>query len=503
MQHSAISLKGVPLNQAASSFAPLDKNIVNGNRSEPPEFPLEVFDEWGPWICESAEKCSAPRDYIAAGLLSVAATTIGNARWVSPSDGWEEPTVLWLAVVGDPSSNKSPALDYALKFLGKLESEMADDFPDKLREYDKDKEVAAAMLEDWKSDVKAAVKDGQPVPPKPEAAVEPEPPIRPRLSVSDTTPEALGHLMGANRKGLLCKRDELAGWFGNFDRYSGGGERSFFTEAFGGREYVIDRVKNNREPLRISHLTIGVIGGVQPEKLSELLSKGADDGFMARFLMVWPDPVPPKRHAGAAHSPKYLDAIRRLKSLEMALDENGNQTPVIKELSPEAADLHFEWRKKNAEEDKEIYGLVRSHHGKLPGIVLRLAVTLEYLSWCLSERPEPENISATSLGYAAHLVDEYFKPMAARVYGDAALPVNEKGAAMVARRIMRDKPVIVNAGDVRRYWKLPGLRHKDTVSAALSVLVECGWLSLIDNKHPDGRSKHDYRVNPQAIGGQS
>jgi hypothetical protein len=59
---------------------------------------------------------------------------------------------------------------------------------------------------------------------------------------------------------------------------------------YGGRSYVVDRMKN-AEPLRIRNLSIGVLGGLQPDKLSGLID-GPDDGLAARFLWTWPDNQP-------------------------------------------------------------------------------------------------------------------------------------------------------------------------------------------------------------------
>jgi hypothetical protein len=86
--------------------------------------------------------------------------------------------------------------------------------------------------------------------------------------------------------------------------------------------------------------------------------------------------------------------------------------------------------------------------------------------------PKPETVGVAATGYAAHLADEYFIPMARRVYGDAALPEPERHAASIARRILRERPAVVNASHIRRVWKLPGLRAAGKVNAAMKALEE-------------------------------
>ena len=89
-------------------------------------------------------------------------------------------------------------------------------------------------------------------------------------------------------------RDELAGWLEGMARYSGGGsDRPFWLEAYGGRGFTVERM--GREPLTIDRLSIGVVGGIQPDRLNTLLFKSDDDGLLARFLPIWPEPAPLKR----------------------------------------------------------------------------------------------------------------------------------------------------------------------------------------------------------------
>jgi hypothetical protein len=478
-----------------------DMSMVDGGRHPAPAMPLEPYGPWGDWIAAHAEGCSAPIDYVAGGLLAGASSLIGNSRWISPWAGWREPAALWIALVGNPSSGKSPALDAALDLLRTLEGEMAVDFPDTMRQHELDREAAKAKRETWQGEVKTAVKDNTPPPEMPESAVEPEPPIRPRLHISDTTVEAAGKLLAAHPRGLLYQRDELSGWLGNFDRYGGGGgDRAFWVESFGGRPFVIDRVKHGQEPIRIPHLSVSAVGGIQPDRLASLFMTGDDDGLAARFLMAWPTAVTPRRPRAVPDDGPALTATRRLLHLRMGTDDNGNPSPVIIHLDNDAAELFQEWREDNATRETDASGLYLSHIGKLPGMVLRLALVLEFLWWAIQGNgSEPETVGAAATGYAAHLADVYFIPMARRVYGDAALPEPERHAAAIARRILRERPDVVNASHIRRVWKLPGLRAAGKVNAAIKALEEAVWLLPAPSREgtKPGRQKADYQVNAQ------
>ncbi len=122
-----------------------------------------------------------------------------------------------------------------------------------------------------------------------------------------------------------------------------------------------------------------------------------------------------------------------------------------------------------------------------------------YMKRSETEQPEPETIGTEATGYAAHLIDEYFKPMALRVYGDAALSEAEHHAAGIARRIIKDKLTVVNAREIRRVWRLPGLATSTKINDALEVLLDADILRPAPSRQGDtpGRNRSDFEVNPR------
>src|SRR4029453_11576156 len=110
--------------------------------------------------------------------------------------------------------------------------------------------------------------------------------------------------------------------------------------------------------------------------------------------------------------------------------------------------------------------------GKARGHVLRLSSVLEHLWWCGEpDRGEPQEISAKAVASAITLVKDYFIPMAERVYGDAAIPIAERGAMLLVRYLKRNGLKAFNAREVRR--EIGGvLREPEAMNAACTVLVE-------------------------------
>ena len=171
--------------------------------------------------------------------------------------------------------------------------------------------------------------------------------------------------------------------------------------------------------------------------------------------------------------------------------------PFLCRLADDAADKFEEWRK--AHSAVEVSGALASVFGKAPGQVLRIALVLEHLWWCAttSLALPPSRISGDAINAAAGLVEDYLKPMAERVFGDAALPEGDRLAAVLARWILRERPTILNARDIRRKARLPGLRGTEKVRVALNVLVEADWLRPAFNRagESSGRQREDYLVN--------
>ncbi len=465
----------------------------------PPSLPADVFGPfWRAWIETHAKRTSVPLDYVAMPLLAVSAAAIGNARAAAPWPGWTEPSILWIAKIGTPSSGKTPSDEPVFDIVARLEREAASGFDETLRRHEAEFLSAKFVKEAWEKEVKTATENGALPPIMPDRAVVPTKPIRPRLKVSDTTPEKMGLLMAFHVKGLLFHRDELAGFLGAFDRYGGAGaDRAFWAECYNGGYYSIDRVKHP-EPIIIPHLNVSVVGGIQPDRLVSLLFSGDDDGLPARFLMSWPDPIPPAKPTITVNNDDAYGYLARLHRLEMGVNEDGTPARVVLHLTSEAADIFQEWRREHFDSQPPS-GMFASHYGKLPGVVLRLALVLEHLWWSVEGGEQPGRISMKAVTAAAGLVSDYFLPMARRAYGDAVLPEDERGARTIALWISSEGVRDFNAGALRRQKTLPSLRTASTIMASLDFLEEAGWVRRIGGREGStkGRQRSDYIVNPK------
>src|SRR5262249_46980343 len=81
-----------------------------------------------------------------------------------------------------------------------------------------------------------------------------------------------------DHRGLLV-RDELSALFTNMSRYSGGQDNEFWLESWNGDSYTVERMQRT---LHVDHLLIGIVGGMQPDKLVRSFEGDQDGMYVTR-----------------------------------------------------------------------------------------------------------------------------------------------------------------------------------------------------------------------------
>src|SRR5215470_9396859 len=310
----------------------------------------------------------------------------------------------------------------------------------------------------------------------PAAAADPGPFVAPRLYVSNATIERLAALLQARPQGMLMLSDELAGLFLNMSRYSGGQDNEFWLEAWDGGPYTVERV--GRPPIVLRHLLIGVVGGLQPDKLARSF-KGDLDGMYARILFTWPvDPsYRPLTNEVAEVEPEIVNALSRIIDLECG--DADNFAPRDVALSPEATEAFERLRQFQHSSKDGLEGREREWWAKSPAHVLRLAGTLSYLDWAREKAattmPGPDRIETRFVAAAVRLVTEYFWPHARAALRQLGLTARHVNARRVLRWIRARGKTEVSLEDVRRDALGQKLDAEQT-AALLEALTRSGWV---------------------------
>jgi hypothetical protein len=491
-----------------------DMSALSPSLIPAPDFPVTMLGPLEGLVKELAAVKSAPADFVAMSLLTLVGACLGATRLVSPWEGYVEPPVLWVALVGAPSTRKSPAIDAALAGLAPLESDMQRAHKDAVRQYEAASAAAKAADEEWRAKLKEHEKAQKgagvtPPPERPERAIPPKPPLYERIIIEDSTPQAAARIAAANPRGLCLLQDELTAWLGDFDRYGGnGGDRAFWLKAYGARPHAVDRVKDGGKPIIIDRLSVSLLGAIQPDRLSEHVLSTADDGLAARIVYVYPRQVLFERPRVKPDTERLTRVYRRLRALKFITcsftNSDGNEIvelrPVELPLEPAAVDSFATWYSQHDKDSEHLVGPIAGCYGKFPGLVLRVAIILEHLWWAAEDgAPEPVAISARGIEVSIAFVDGYVAEMLKRTLGEAAVPQRDKDAATILRAIRERRAEVVNARALAREWKLPGL-HQQTqrIEAALQALVEAKCImAKPDQASPaGGRPRRDYSVNP-------
>lgn len=425
------------------SWAKPDLSLLNGGAVRPPAFPRELLGGfWAEWCEEVSASANAPFDYAGASLLTLAGALIGNARTVT-AGSWSEPPILWSALIGNPSSGKSPAMDPFMDLIAGFEARLANTTAQK-------------------------------------------------IYIDDATAQATAEVAAANRKGLLLFRDELSGWWSSFGQL--GGEQ-FWLKAFGARPHTVNRKREM--PIHVPRLAVSVLGGAQPDTIRSFVESKNNKGFASRVLYVFPDPQPGFRLAEATNHALAESALERLLSLPAV------GRPLVCPVSQPVLAILQDWVSRRRADAADADGIWAEWLGKQGGVALRIALILEHLWWAaeapLEEEP-PEQISEAAYRAATEFIDRYATPMAARALDVAARPHEDKAAAKLARILRKSGVVTFNARDVRRNSLGPvgELARGPTMAAACEVLEAAHLIRHTGTRAGDtaGRRAATYEVNP-------
>jgi hypothetical protein len=324
-----------------SSWLPLDEKLLGDDRAPAPALDFDALPPaWCEWIRQMADDCGSPADYVASNLVGTASAILGNARRVRAGDGWVEQPHLWVANVGAPSSNKTPALRPFQTACSQIELKDRPAFEAAMAKYKEEKDLAGAAEAAWKAEIKEAFSKGETRPAKPEAAEPPKAPTEPPVLVIDTTTERVQMLLVDNHRGLVLVRSELAGFLGQLEKHgSSDADRGYYLESWDGHVYMVDRIKYEDGARIVPYNSLAMVASVQPDKL-ETVFAGPNDGLFTRFLYTFPEPTASHPLTGQGNRDRIkclLNAFDCLHSLTWARDHEGRPTPELLDVDDDGA----------------------------------------------------------------------------------------------------------------------------------------------------------------------
>jgi hypothetical protein len=326
-------------------------------------------------------------------------------------------------------------------------------------------------------------------------AIDPGPFIPLRLYVADATIERLADLLYARPQGMLMLRDELAALFLNMSRYNGGQDNEFWLESWNGDAHPVERMGRTRH---VAHLLIGIVGGMQPDKL-ETSFEGDHDGMYARVLFAWP------QEPGCADlnndADEIDDDVLNIMSRVNNLAKFENDHLIVKKvpLSAESRRGFAQFRRFAHEAGGAFEGREREWYAKTTAHVLRLACAITFIEWAITtEVAEPSAVSEAAMQAAIELVRDYFWPHARACLRQIGLTQRHADARRVLKWIRAKGRHEVSREEVRRDALAQRL-DADQTAWVLADLVRHGWLK--DETTPSGpqggKPARRWHVNPK------
>jgi len=491
-----------------------------------------------PWVVDVAERMQVPIDMVVIPAIVVLGSLIGRSLGILPKryDDWVVVPNLWGAVIGRPGVLKSPAISAAVQFLQEFAKKAAAEFT-KARD---ELEVRRAQIEVEIDKLKAAARKKNGVfDAKLMGELQEElrqlKVVERRYYTSDTTVEKLGELLNDNQRGILQLRDELVGFLRTLDRPGREGDREFFLETWKPLgTYSVDRI--GRGTIHIKSLTLSILGGIQPGKLTAYVreafadGRGAD-GLLQRFQVItWPDVEqytnidrPPDRKAirRAREIFERIDAIGTPGAGHIVVEVDGSSSykleeigPLVKDVEcpipairfdPQAQELFDEWREKlekrargmgSDENGNPLHPAYESHIAKYRSLMPSLALIFHVVDVVSGDKP-PGAVSLAAAQRAAAWVDEYLDLHARRVYATELRP------GPTAARLLAAKIKDGGIADGMSIWEISergwsGLTHRSTVYGGLEELERVNWVR-IHRQQPGprgGRPSESLRINP-------
>lgn len=460
----------------------------NGNAGEWPE-PFDIFSEdrssdmSAPtdgslpqtiqrWVKTESRRKGVSEAFAAVAAVTAVAGAIGNGLRIRVrlnDTGWTEPCCLWVCLVANPGSGKSPIISAAL---------------DPLRSLDKDR----ARIGKFEIDKFNAENKG-----KPKSKIT-QPPIIPCSIVDDVTMEKMGRLLSENPRGLVLAPDELVQTISSFGAYksNGGGDRTQLLKMFDGGVITIDRVGAGR--IRAPGALVTFLSGTQPDKMRPMTKDLGGDGFMQRQLCIMDDEV--DRGGGIDEAPDER-ALTEYFSLVKCLATAKYDSKTIVQLSTESHGV----LKETQDHIRKLGNLSgastawKGHVEKWGKILPRIALAFHAIeSWELLGAVDPSHKVDVSTARKVAAFCEFLVARSLAFYEKYFDPEPIASEARAIAGYLLTKPELNNVTQRTIYDARKHLRNdRQFLKRAMTELENVGWVLPVD---PKGDARSGWVVNP-------
>jgi hypothetical protein len=417
------------------------------------------------FVDDGASSIGCDSSYLSLPILTTAGAAIGATRVVELKPGWTAPPILWTAVIGSSSAAKSPAFAACHKLLSDPQRRWHEDYTAA-----KDRHNAAAMAHE--KALKLWMKN--------EAGDPPSPPVKPswrRFVIDDATAQSVAGILANNPRGLVLLRDELAGFFASFTRFSSTSDAPLWLPWYNGASQTVDR-RGRDEPLFLPRPLVAISGCIPPAILRRhLAGDNSENGIASRFLFAAP-PETDRRWRDEILTAGASAAMAEVMTRLLAIQIRQDGLPETLVLSDEAEDRFKAWVNENGAAVKAADDeATKSALGKIEEVPGRLSIILHHMSKGADEMA----VSGETMANAIELA-QWFRNEARRWYAAShESPAETNGRKLV--ELIR-KAGTITARDAQRRCRW--LKGSGMAEKALEQLRRDGLLDHEVITRPEG-----------------
>ena len=476
-----------------SNDLPDPEDLINttiaGQTFDPDWLPLNL----GEFSRIQAKIIGSDAAAVAMSILATCAGAIDDRIKIFPNKHgqWSESARLWIALVGPASVSKSPPIKVATDYYNEMDT----------RQIEKNTPIEATQKQLLKKYRKKYDEwsDGD------MCGSAPTPPAKIELNryvFSNATVEGFRNLLSRNNieRGMLLLVDELAGWFGSFNQYKGGGgaDRAEWISTYQGGSYKIERATDGT--IIVPNWSACVLGGIQPDRIAEIANKTAEDGLLQRMWFVYLNdglvseiPTLDEAHNLRTLQEKYHDLLEHLVTIK-STGHGVYMTEEAREITQALTHKIDEYCQLKIYGPKSISALK-----KLSGSMHRLCLVLHCMeAYALKQHPSSFPVTSKTARQACAIIQRFIMPSIRTFYTEV---IGERGYQADMQRVAtwmleHDFDTI----NVSLLWNnCSGMRQDVSYRREiLAQLSDAGWLIAKGDKRDLMTSiPKNFTVNPR------
>lgn len=365
----------------------------------------------------------------AVAALSLAIQPFADAKRAEKLHG---PVGLFLLTIADSGERKSTCDGFFTQAIRDYQDAQAEAAKPIIEDYNADKEGWEAKRGGIKDGIRQLAKSGKSTSTMETALRElernkPKPPRTPRLLFTDATPEALAYGLAMHWPSGGVVSAEAGIVFGSHGMGKDSAMRNLglLNQLWDGGGLTIDRRSTESFTVRGARLTVAL--QIQEPTLREFFTRSGalarGTGFLARFLVAWPESTQGSRPFTEApkswpHLAMFNSRIAEILKQPVPIDEDGALTPSMLPLTRDAKAAWIEFHdsiERELASGGELYD-VRDVASKSADNAIRLAALFQ-----IFEHGDSEAIGLDCFDGASRIVAWHLSE-SRRFFGEFALP---------------------------------------------------------------------------------